>query len=98
MAVSKVKVSLTLAADLVATIDREARRTRTTRSGLIEEYLRASASRAAERSIEVATVAYYESLWWGGWLFRCVGAGGRGAWWGRSGAAPRRLPSGSAMT
>lgn len=59
---AKVKVSLTLAADLVASIDRDARRTGTTRSYLVEQRLRDAATRAAERSIETATDAYYASL------------------------------------
>jgi hypothetical protein len=58
----KVKVSLTLAADVVDTIDRDARRTGQTRSGLAEQWLRYGASRAAERAIDDATAAYYASL------------------------------------
>jgi metal-responsive CopG/Arc/MetJ family transcriptional regulator len=59
---SKVKVSLTLEAELVATIDRDARRTGYTRSGLIEVWLKSGAARAAERSIDEATAAYYASI------------------------------------
>ncbi len=59
---SKVKVSLTLSKDLVALIDRDARRTGSTRSGIVEDWLRSTASRAAEKSIDDATAAYYASL------------------------------------
>jgi len=59
---SKLKVSLTLSQDLVVLIDRDARRTGSTRSGIVEDWLRSSASRAAERSIDDATAAYYASL------------------------------------
>lgn len=59
---SKLKVSLTLSQDLVVLIDRNARRTGSTRSGVVEDWLRSSASRAAESTIENATAAYYASL------------------------------------
>ena len=59
---SKTKVSLTLSQDLVALIDRDARRTGSTRSGVVEDWLRSTASRAAEKSIDDATAAYYASL------------------------------------
>lgn len=58
----KIKVSLTLDADVLAAIDRSAQRNGMTRSGLAEQWLRHGASRAAERSIEEATAAYYASL------------------------------------
>jgi metal-responsive CopG/Arc/MetJ family transcriptional regulator len=59
---SKVKVSLTLSEDLLALIDRDARRTGSTRSGVVEDWLRSTASRAAEKAIDDATTAYYASL------------------------------------
>jgi metal-responsive CopG/Arc/MetJ family transcriptional regulator len=59
---NKVKVSITLPADLVTAIDREAQRSGMSRSWLIEDYVRVGASRAAERSLEEATAAYYASL------------------------------------
>lgn len=59
---SKLKVSLTLSADLVVLIDRNARRTGSTRSGVVEDWLRSSASRAAESTIDEATATYYASL------------------------------------
>ncbi|MDB4956460.1 MAG: hypothetical protein JWO36_4029 [Myxococcales bacterium] len=62
MAAAKLKVSLTLSADLVKTLDRTAARTHSTRSGLAETWLRVAASHAAARSIEDATAAYYAEL------------------------------------
>jgi len=62
MATPRIKVSVTLPADLVAHVDSVARRTGHTRSGVFEDWLRAGASRAAERSIDDATAAYYASL------------------------------------
>jgi metal-responsive CopG/Arc/MetJ family transcriptional regulator len=62
MAATKTKVSLTLSTELVARIDRDARRLGTTRSYLVEAWLRSSASRAAERDLEEATAAYYATL------------------------------------
>src|SRR5690242_1060476 len=62
MPATKTKVSLTLGSDLVATIDREAARTGASRSYLAEQWLRYGASRAAERSVEAATAAYYASM------------------------------------
>ncbi|MDB4962130.1 MAG: hypothetical protein JWP01_2129 [Myxococcales bacterium] len=59
---SKVKVSVTLSKDLVRIIDRDARRTGSSRSGVIEEWLYATASRAAEQTIDQATTAYYATL------------------------------------
>jgi len=62
MTATKAKVSLTISADLIAMIDREAGRVGTTRSAMAERYLRSGASRAAERSIEELTAAYYASI------------------------------------
>jgi hypothetical protein len=59
---TKLKVSLTLSADVVALVDRDARRHDGTRSGVIEQWLRRAASASAQREIEDATVAYYRSL------------------------------------
>lgn len=61
MAAKKVKVSLTISSDLLARVDRAAKREGTTRSYLVEQWLDAGASRAAERAIDLATVAYYTS-------------------------------------
>jgi metal-responsive CopG/Arc/MetJ family transcriptional regulator len=58
----KLKVSLTLSADLMSLIDRDVRQRRSTRSGVIEDWLRRAAHAAAEREVEHATAAYYLSL------------------------------------
>ena len=58
----KVKISVTVSADVLASVDRAAREGGTNRSETIESWLRASASRAAERSIAEATAAYYAAL------------------------------------
>jgi hypothetical protein len=59
---AKLKVSLTLSADLVALVDRDARRQNGTRSGVIEQWLRGAASAAVAHEIDAATAAYYRSL------------------------------------
>jgi metal-responsive CopG/Arc/MetJ family transcriptional regulator len=61
-AAAKLKVSLTLSADLVALVDRDARRHRSTRSGVIETWLRRAATASARKEIEDATAAYYLAL------------------------------------
>jgi hypothetical protein len=61
-AARKMKVSLTLSADLLALVDRDAARRRETRSGVVESWLRRAATGAAEKEIEQATEAYYLSL------------------------------------
>jgi hypothetical protein len=58
-ATAKLKVSLTLSADLVALVDREARRAKDSRSSVIEQWLRRAASSNLERVIDDATAAYY---------------------------------------
>jgi hypothetical protein len=59
---AKLKVSLTLSADLVALVDRDARRLNDTRSGVVEQWLRRAASASTVQEIQDATVAYYRSL------------------------------------
>jgi hypothetical protein len=58
----KVKVSLTLSADLIALVDRDARRGKGSRSGVIEQWLRRAANANVEQEIDDATAAYYRSL------------------------------------
>jgi hypothetical protein len=58
----KLKVSLTLSADVVALVDRDARRRKHTRSGVVEQWLRRAAGANVEHQIEEATAAYYLSL------------------------------------
>lgn len=59
---SKLKVSLTLDADLVALVDRDARRRGATRSGVVERWLRRAAVAGAKEELEESTAAYYRSL------------------------------------
>ncbi len=61
-ATAKLKVSLSLSADLVALVDRDARRLKGTRSGVIEHWLRRAATASAQAELAEATVAYYDSL------------------------------------
>ncbi|HMJ50525.1 MAG TPA: ribbon-helix-helix protein, CopG family [Polyangiaceae bacterium] len=59
---AKLKLSVTLSADVLALVDRDARRLGETRSGIIEQWLRRAAAGNVEREIEQATAAYYRSL------------------------------------
>lgn len=59
---AKLKLSLSLSAEVVALVDRTARRESDTRSGVIEQWLRRASAAAAEQEIEEATAAYYHSL------------------------------------
>ena len=62
MTAAKLKVSVTLSAELVALVDRDARRRKDTRSGVIEQWLRRAANASAEQEVVDATAAYYRSL------------------------------------
>jgi hypothetical protein len=59
---AKLKVSLSLSADVLALVDRSARRGNDTRSGVVERWLRRAAAAAAEQELTEATAAYYRSL------------------------------------
>ena len=59
---AKLKVSLTLSADLVALVDRDAKHHKGTRSSVVELWLRRAAAAEVTRGIEDATAAYYRSL------------------------------------
>jgi metal-responsive CopG/Arc/MetJ family transcriptional regulator len=59
---TKLKVSLTLSEDLLALVDRDAKRRHETRSGVVEQWLRRAATASAEKEIEEATAAYYLSM------------------------------------
>jgi thioesterase domain-containing protein len=59
---AKVKVSLTLSADVVALVDRDAKHHKGTRSSVVELWLRRAATAEVTRGIEDATAAYYRSL------------------------------------
>jgi metal-responsive CopG/Arc/MetJ family transcriptional regulator len=58
----KVKVSLTLSADLVARADRDAKVRADTRSGVIERWLRRAIREDEAARLEAETIAYYDSL------------------------------------
>lgn len=62
MTAPKVKVSLTISGDLLALVDRDARRHNDTRSGVVEQWLRRAANASVEKEIADATTAYYQSL------------------------------------
>ena len=61
-AAKKLKLSITLSADLVALIDDDAIRVAGGRSGVIEQWLRRAVAADAERDLDDATAAYYASL------------------------------------
>lgn len=61
MTARKLKISVTLSADLVRRIDQKAGKAGT-RSGVIERWLQRAARLEAEREVDEATAAYYESL------------------------------------
>lgn len=62
MTATKSKVSLTIATDLLRLVDREAKRVGSSRSAIFELFARGGAGRAAERSLDELTSAYYASL------------------------------------
>ncbi len=62
MSLTKSKVSLTIATDLLRVVDREAKRVGSSRSAIFELFARGGAGRAAERSVDEMTAAYYASL------------------------------------
>jgi metal-responsive CopG/Arc/MetJ family transcriptional regulator len=62
MSMARVKISVSLPRDLVASIDHAARAEARSRSRVLEAWLRASARQRADRELEAATIAYYESL------------------------------------
>ena len=61
-AAAKLKVSLSLSAEVLALVDRTARRGNDIWSGVIERWLRRAATAAVEQEIAEATAAYYRSL------------------------------------
>ena len=63
MTAARVKISVSLPKDLVATVDREARASPAeTRSSVIEQWLRQGASRQAEAQLRDEVIAYYRGL------------------------------------
>ena len=61
-AVRKMKISVSLDADLVQAVDRRAARDRTTRSAIMEAWLRGAARQAALVRLQEDTAAYYDAL------------------------------------
>jgi metal-responsive CopG/Arc/MetJ family transcriptional regulator len=59
---TRLKISVSLPRDVVATIDRAARIEARSRSRVLEGWLRAITRERTARELEAATVAYYESL------------------------------------
>jgi metal-responsive CopG/Arc/MetJ family transcriptional regulator len=62
-AARKIKLSVTVDADVVERVDRAAREVPgATRSSIVEAWLRRGARAQAERELRDATIAYYEAL------------------------------------
>jgi metal-responsive CopG/Arc/MetJ family transcriptional regulator len=60
---SRLKVSLSLPADLIARVDQEVKaRSDSSRSAVVEEWLRKGAHLKAESDLRASVVAYYQSL------------------------------------
>ena len=62
MGAHKLKVSLSIAEDVLVRVDRAAARGRNTRSGVVEDWLRFAADRSEAEEIKAATIAYYQGL------------------------------------
>jgi metal-responsive CopG/Arc/MetJ family transcriptional regulator len=58
----KMKVSVTVAKDLLEKIDGDAKRSKTTRSQVIDRWLRHAAQDHARAELDEAVIAYYSSL------------------------------------
>jgi len=58
----KTKISISLDADVLDTVDRRAAREKTTRSAIMEQWLRGAARQAELQRLEEETAAYYDSL------------------------------------
>jgi metal-responsive CopG/Arc/MetJ family transcriptional regulator len=61
-AVRKVKISITLDADLVRLVDRHAANESSTRSAVMERWLRRASQRAALARLEEETASYYDAM------------------------------------
>jgi metal-responsive CopG/Arc/MetJ family transcriptional regulator len=58
----KVKISISLGTDVLDAVDRRATRERTTRSAIMERWLRGAARQAELQRLEEETAAYYDAL------------------------------------
>ncbi len=59
---SKVRIGITVEAELLRTVDRQARVRGASRSAVIEDWLRAAALADAREQLDLAAEAYYRSL------------------------------------
>jgi metal-responsive CopG/Arc/MetJ family transcriptional regulator len=58
----KLKISISLAADVLDAVDRRAAAEKTTRSAVMEQWLRNASRQADLRRLEEETAAYYDAL------------------------------------
>jgi metal-responsive CopG/Arc/MetJ family transcriptional regulator len=58
----KTKISISLDAELLEAVDRRAARDKTTRSAVMEQWLRGAARQAELQRLEEETAAYYDAL------------------------------------
>ena len=58
----KLKISISLDADLLAVVDRRAAKEKTTRSAIMERGLRSASRQADLQRLEEETAAYYDAL------------------------------------
>src|SRR5262245_62057727 len=58
----KMKISISLDSDVLDAVDRRATRDRTTRSAVMEQWLRGAARQAELQRLEEETAAYYDAL------------------------------------
>lgn len=58
----KTKISISLDSDVLDAVDRRAAREKTTRSAVMEQWLRGAARHAELQRLEEETAAYYDSL------------------------------------
>ena len=58
----KTKLSISLSADVLATVDREATKRGEPRSAVIEAWLRTAARESAEATLASEVIAYYDTL------------------------------------
>ena len=58
----KLKISISLGADVLDAVDRRAAKEHTTRSAIMEQWLRAAARHAELQRLDEETAAYYDAL------------------------------------
>src|SRR5215510_2259226 len=62
MTARKTKISISLDSDVLDAVDRRAAKEKTTRSAIMEQWLRGAARQAELQRLEEETAAYYDSL------------------------------------